>query len=88
MRGEVVLLSRNIIIAGDDADAWGCQIVTSDFIEGNLEARYGSTRMDNVEIYNCSQYDTYKAALRFEGVQATSSIVSNSAIHHGLGVGV
>ena len=54
MRGEVMLLSRNIKIRGNDTDAWGCQIVTSDFVEGNLEQRIGRTYMDNVEIYNCS----------------------------------
>jgi len=41
MRGEVMLLSRNIKIKGNDTDAWGCQIVTSDFVEGNLEQRIG-----------------------------------------------
>jgi len=31
MRGEVALLSRNIIVKGHDAgDQWGCQIITSD----------------------------------------------------------
>jgi len=37
MRGEVILLSRNIKIAGIDTEAWGCQVVTSDFLEGNGE---------------------------------------------------
>jgi hypothetical protein len=65
MRGEVLLLSRNIKIVGNDTDAWGGQVLTGDFIEGNGEFRNGTTILDNVEIYNCSQYDTYKAALRF-----------------------
>jgi hypothetical protein len=88
MRGEVMLLSKNIIISGNDTDAWGCQIVTSDFEEGNDEVRVGNTYLDNVEIYNCSQYDTYKAALRFEGAKLGNSKVSNSVIHHGLGMAV
>ena len=33
MRGEVLLLSRNIKIVGEDKDGWGCQIVTSDSVE-------------------------------------------------------
>lgn len=66
MRGEVVLLSRNVRIVGNDSEAWGGQIVTSDFIEENGVWRTGSTWMDSVEIYNCSQYDTYKPAIRFE----------------------
>lgn len=61
--------------------------MTSDFVEGNGVLRRGHTVLDNVEIYNCSQYDTYKAALRFEGAHANFSHVSNSAIHHGLGWG-
>jgi hypothetical protein len=35
MRGEVVLLSRNVRIVGNDTEAWGCQVVTSDFLEEN-----------------------------------------------------
>ena len=35
IRGEVVLLSRNIKIVGNDTEAWGCQVVTSDFMEEN-----------------------------------------------------
>jgi len=42
--------------------------------------------MDNVEIFNCSQYDTMKGAIRFEGAKLGYSRVSNSAIHHGLGI--
>ena len=65
MRGEVMLMTRNVKIVGDDTDSWGCQIVTSDFTEGNNEVRVGRTFIDNVEIFNCSQSDTWKAALRF-----------------------
>jgi hypothetical protein len=60
--------------------------VTSDFVEGNLEQRVGRTYMDHVEIYNCSQYDTWKAAIRFEGAKIGSSRISSSSIHHGLGM--
>jgi hypothetical protein len=86
MRGEVMLLSRNIKIKGNDTDAWGCQVVTSDFVEANMEQRIGRTFMDNVEIYNCSQYDTWKSAIRFEGARLGFSRISNSTIHHGLGI--
>jgi len=54
MRGEVYLLSRNVKIQGNDTETWGCQIVTSDFIEITAVIRKGNTFMDNVEIYNCS----------------------------------
>lgn len=35
MRGEVLLLTRNIRIIGQDIDSWGGQIVTSDTVEIN-----------------------------------------------------
>ena len=38
MRGEVVLLSRNVRVVGNDTGTWGGQIVTSDTIDnaGNI----------------------------------------------------
>jgi hypothetical protein len=59
IRGEVLILSRNIKIQGEDIESWGGQIVTSDTIEfdgitGQLKYRYGHMIMDNVEVYNCS----------------------------------
>ena len=33
IRGEVILLSRNIQIVGEDIESWGCQMVTSDTVE-------------------------------------------------------
>ena len=44
--------------------------------------------MDNVEIFNCSQIDTFKAALRFEGASQKWSSITNSAIHNGYGWGL
>jgi Right handed beta helix region len=54
MRGEVMLMSRNIRIVGNDTDKWGCQVVTSDFVEADGVIRIGRTFMDHVEVYNCS----------------------------------
>jgi len=50
--------------------------------------RFGSTILDSVEIYNCSQIDTEKAAIRFEQAAASNSQISNCAIHNGLGWGI
>lgn len=86
MRGEVMLMSRNIKIVGNDTDKWGCQVVTSDFVEGNGDLRTGRTFLDHVELYNCSQYDTWKAALRFDNAVNGYSRVSNCSIHWGHGV--
>jgi len=41
IRGEVMLLTRNIVIKGEDVETWGGQIVTSDTIEGDLTVRTG-----------------------------------------------
>jgi parallel beta-helix repeat protein len=43
--------------------------------------------MDHVEIYNCSQWGTTKAAIRFESASTMHSSITNSAIHNGLGWG-
>jgi polygalacturonase len=41
--------------------------------------------MDNVEIYNMSQIDTHKAAIRWENNIMGHSSVTNCAIHNGYG---
>jgi len=59
MRGEVILLTRNIKIVGEDIESWGAQFVTSDTTEydvvnDSIVTRYGQAFIDNVEFYNCS----------------------------------
>mmetsp|Transcript_43949 Transcript_43949/g.42526 ORF Transcript_43949/g.42526 Transcript_43949/m.42526 type:complete len:115 (-) Transcript_43949:1392-1736(-) len=89
MRGEVFLLTRNVKVQGVDNEGWGCQFLTSDFEEENEVYRAGKTILSHVEVYNCSQYDTYKAALRFEGATfRQDSHVRHSTFHHGLGLGL
>ena len=44
--------------------------------------------MDSVEVYNCSQYDTLKAALRFDGNTGSYSSITNSSIYLGWGMGI
>jgi len=88
MRGEVLLLTRNVKIDADDIESWGGQIVTSDTIEFDGTTRFGHTVMDNVEIFNCSQIDTFKAALRFQGASQMWSSITNSAIHNGYAWGL
>ena len=88
IRGEVLILSRNIIISGDDVEAWGGQIVTSDAFESDMTLRAGSTILHNVEVFNCSQANTQKAAIRFDGASSSKSSITNSSIHNGHGWGV
>jgi len=58
MRGEVIILSRNIKILGEDVDSWGGHIITSDTAEinddGTIKERIGSTFMQWVEMHNLS----------------------------------
>ena len=44
--------------------------------------------LDSVEIYNCSQANTLKAALRFDGNSGTYNSITNSSIHSGLNWGI
>jgi len=56
MRGEVILLTRNIVISGDQsANTWNGQFVTSDVTQmdalGNSIPQSGITILKNVEFY-------------------------------------
>lgn len=86
MRGEVVLLTRNVKIDAEDVESWGGQVVTSDTIEiydGETTMRSGTTIIDNIEIFNCSQIDTFKTALRWESAASNHSSVTNTVMHNG-----
>jgi len=58
MRGEVVLLTRNVKVVGDDTDTWGGHITVSDIVDENDVERNGDVIFDSIEIYNCSQKNT------------------------------
>lgn len=83
MRAEVLLLSSNVRIVGEDVMSWGGTIITADTIDSDLSIRTGIMVMDNVEIYNCSQLDTYKSSLRWENAQLGHSSITNTSIHGG-----
>jgi len=61
-------LTRNVKVVGNDSDSWGGQFMVSDNVEENGIKRSGQLVLDSVEIYNCSQRNTFKSAIRFEGV--------------------
>ena len=82
-RGEVYLLTRNIKIRGEDLDNWGGQVLVTDMFESDGTWRKGSIIMDSVQVYNCSQQDTYRSSIRFEGAMGGYSRVSRSSIHNG-----
>ena len=94
-RSEVVLFTRNVRIEAslDDVsyslqDAWGCRVLVADFFERDWSHQKGHLELDYVEIFNCSQRETFKPALSFEYARGGVSSVTNSAIHHGQGFGV
>lgn len=58
IRGEVVLLTRNVRIVGDRTDLnsdWGGHMVTSDTLEASGTMRTGETTLSAVEFENCGQ---------------------------------
>lgn len=69
MRGEVLLLTRNVRVVGNDTDTWGAQIVVSDSIELDGSQRTGHLTLDSVECYNCSQRSTRKSGIRIENAK-------------------
>lgn len=62
--------------------------MTSDYIESSGVRRIGVLEANNIEVYNCSQFDTFKAALRFDNARTNESFVHNCAFHHGRGIGL
>lgn len=95
MRAEVFLLDRNIKIQASTDDVgniidepWGGRIMVADFFEPTLVRRVGSMNLDNVQVYNCSQKHTYKAAITWTGASSGASRVTNSVLSSGRGLGV
>lgn len=91
IRGEVVLLTRNVKIVGEDVDGWGGHILTGDTVEldgTDIKMRVGHTELDHIEIHNNSQIDTMNAALRWENANDGYSSVTNCTLHNGFGWGI
>jgi hypothetical protein len=85
MRGEVLLLTRNVQVEGEDVDAWGCSILTTEIrARDSNKFLAGALLWDNVEVSNCSQRDSERAAVRFEGATTGPSEINNSVVHGGL----
>ncbi len=66
MRGEVGLVSRNVIIRGTVQDNWGCRILIPGYHQSIGNKRIdGNIHLKGVLIQNCGQRDTENAALDF-----------------------
>jgi len=87
MRGEVLSLSRNVKIVGEDVESWGGQILTADVLGLDGEEHQGQTILHNVEGENLGQRDTDKAAIRFEKALSWNHEVKGCSFHNGWGWG-
>ena len=91
MRAEVGNLTRNVKIVSVEGDYWGCTIVTPNILDeaGNSRNQLvqGNIKMDGVEIKDCGQRDTKKAAIDMNFVKDTegSNFIKNSSFHSGQG---
>lgn len=81
MRGEVLILSRNLKIQGDrESTGHGCQILTADIMTEEGTMVEGTTLIDSIEMVNCGVKDTENAAIRFQSAVANTHHVTNSAV--------
>jgi hypothetical protein len=91
MRGEVILLTRNIVIQGDSSENdYAGQFVTADASQlsesGEETVLSGLTVLKNVEIFNMGQKNTPRGALRIQNSKKTEDDenhrIENVVIHH------
>jgi len=97
MRGEVVLLTRNIKIIGDYSENdWGGQIITSDATQlsatGEETILSGLLMLKNVELRNMGQKNTERAGIRIQNSKRKADIenhfIENVVVHQGLGMAI
>lgn len=98
MRGEVLLLSRNIMITSNQEknsthlthpDPWPCRVIVADFFEpSDLTLRTGEIMWDGIGIHDCSQTETEHAALKFINAAKGDKFVKNSVLARGNGIGI
>jgi hypothetical protein len=87
MRAGVALLTRNIVIRGDDSNGerWGCRVLVYGMRDSDIVMK-GSVDLDSVEIRHCGQKNTASAGLMFQSTWAgTESRIRNSALHSCVG---
>ena len=89
MRAEVGNLTRNVKIVSDLDDEWGCTILTPSFtpLEKNAELLQGNLVLEGVEIQNCGQRDTRKAAVDLNWVKKVkgSHTINKCSFNNGQG---
>jgi hypothetical protein len=98
MRGEVFLLTRNILIEGDNTqNTWNGMFITADLTlldtTGNPQNFSGVAHLENVEFKNMGQQNNFKAALNFwnslrKDTETEFSTVKGISIHKSQGWGI
>lgn len=98
MRGEVLLLTRNVKIQGEYLNksyvmtnaSFGCSVLTADFVESDLTFRYGSVVMSNVELENCGQGEAQEGlgAVHVRKAAKNAHVLKGLSVHHGQGAGI
>ena len=73
------------MIGADEGDKWGGNIFTNDRMEFDGTFRQGTTQLDYVEVAQCSQENTWNAAIRFESTGETGlSYIKNTVVHNSM----
>lgn len=97
MRGEVILLTRNIVVQGDKTqNDWAGTWFNADISlldqDGKEVIFTGLTILKNVELYNMGQQNNQHAGLMFENSKRDAagdvSLIEGITIHHSTGWGI
>lgn len=74
MRAEVMLLTRNVVITGDDAGNWGCTVQTIGFNDvDDGKFIYGRAYFKGVQFDKCGQYNETWGAVSFLDLKNASN---------------
>ena len=87
MRGEVALVSRDVVIRGTDEDNWGCRILIPGYTQDDGKVINGKIYLEGVLIDKCGQRDTEHAALDFNRLTDTTefNVITKCSIRDSAG---
>ena len=89
MRATVGLLSRNIMIQGDQEDNWGCNILIYEYTDVLTNIlRAGTAELVGVGVQYCGQADTDRAAFDVKFVRTRTVTLTASSIYQSYGWGI
>ena len=92
MRAEVGNLTRNVKIVSDLTGDWGCTIMTPSWtdLEADALPKQGNLKLVGIEIQNCGQRDSRKAAVNLRWVKQNkgSHMIHKCSFNNGQGWGI